>query len=154
MRLKNEYERIKNEIDKANNNSNEDSNSNKNIIFQMKYDSKNSCFTCIGNRDLFRNISLLKQYEARNKSEEPYTNSDFSNPNSNNNLIGIGIKSPSCGDPVAEINVQGQDRRPGKGGQDRVGIEFDGGISVQKGSLKYIRKSHFSLHADHIAGHI
>ena len=104
---KNEYERIKNEIDKANNNSNEDSNSNKNIIFQMKYDSKNSCFTCIGNRDLFRNISLLKQYEARNKkniSEEPYTNSDFSNPNSNNNLIGIGIKSPSGRSENSENN--------------------------------------------------
>ena len=104
---KSDYERIKNEIDKANNNNNGDSISDNNRIFEMKYDSKNSCFTCIGNRDIFRNISLLKQYEARNKkniSEEPYTNSDFSNPNSNNNLIGIGIKSPSGKSENSENN--------------------------------------------------
>ena len=35
-------------------------------------------------------------------SEEPNTNSDFSNPNSNNNLI--GIKSPSGHSEISEHN--------------------------------------------------
>jgi len=46
----------------------------------------------------------MKQEIKKNISEEPYTNSDFSNPNSNNNLIGIGIKSPSGKSENSENN--------------------------------------------------
>ena len=103
---KNEYEKIKNEIDKKNGKSElEDSNSNLNKIFEMKYDEKNSCLSFLGSKDLFRNIPILKQYEERHKknmSEEPNTNSDFSNPNSNTNLI--GIKSPSGRSETSDYN--------------------------------------------------
>ena len=90
---KNEYERIKNELNKIFNTNEED---DLNKIYEIKYDEKNNSLELIGNRENLRNISILKQYEERHKkniSEEPNTNSDFSNPNSNKNLI--GIKTPS-----------------------------------------------------------
>ena len=76
-----------------------------NKIFEIQYNSKDSSLSCIGSKDLFRKISILKQYEQRNKkniSEEPNTNSDFSNPNSNKNLI--GIKSPSGRSETSDYN--------------------------------------------------
>ena len=103
---KSEYEKIKIEIDKINNNTDlDESNSTSNQIFEIQYNTKDSSLSCIGSKDLFRKISLLKQYEQRNKkniSEEPNTNSDFSNPNSNKNLI--GIKSPSGRSETSDYN--------------------------------------------------
>ena len=105
---KSDYEKIKGEIDKINNNNNteiEESNSTLNKIFEIQYNAKDSSLACIGGKDLFRKISILKQYEQRNKkniSEEPNTNSDFSNPNSNKNLI--GIKSPSGRSETSDYN--------------------------------------------------
>ena len=103
---KSEYEKIKIEIDKINNNTDlDESNSTSNQIFEIQYNTKDSSLSCIGNKDLFRKISILKQYEQRNKkniSEEPNTNSDFSNPNSNKNLI--GIKSPSGRSETSDYN--------------------------------------------------
>ena len=103
---KSDYEKIKGEIDKINNNTEiEESNSTMNKIFEINYSQKDSSLSCIGSKDLFRKISILKQYEQRNKkniSEEPNTNSDFSNPNSNKNLV--GIKSPSGRSETSDYN--------------------------------------------------
>ena len=95
--LNKEFETIKNDIEKKceeNNNNNIEENWNQ--IYDINYDIKNSYLYCIANKEYFKNISILKKYEEKSKkklNEEHYTNSDFSNPNSNNNLI--GIKSPS-----------------------------------------------------------
>ena len=99
---KNEYERIKNELNKIFNTNEED---DLKKIYEIKYDEKNNSLELIGNRENLRNISILKQYEERHKkniSEEPNTNSDFSNPNSNKNLI--GIKTPSRHSENSENN--------------------------------------------------
>ena len=103
---KSDYEKIKGEIDKINNSTElDESNSTSNKIIEIHYSEKHSSLSCIGSKDLFRKISILKQYEQRNKkniSEEPNTNSDFSNPNSNKNLI--GIKSPSGRSETSDYN--------------------------------------------------
>ena len=103
---KNDYEKIKNEINKIISNTElEEPNATLNKIFEIHYDEKNSCFSCLGSKDLFRKISILKQYEERHKknmNEEQNTNSDFSNPNSNKNLI--GIKSPSGRSETSDNN--------------------------------------------------
>jgi hypothetical protein len=86
-----EYNSIKEEMDKV---LSADSDNN-NKLFYIKYDVINSSLLCFGNKDDLNNLSLLKQHEKKNRKlngEEQNTNSDFSNPNSNNNLI--GIKSP------------------------------------------------------------
>ena len=101
---KNEFDLLKNELDKIfNNNNNEDK--EKEELYEITYDIKNLSLSLIGNKDILKNISLLKQYEQRYKKniyDEPNTNSDFSNPNSNNNLI--GIKSPSGRSETSEKN--------------------------------------------------
>lgn len=101
---KNEFDLLKNELDKIfNNNNNEDI--EKEELYEITYDIKNLSLSLIGNKDILKNISLLKQYEQRYKKniyDEPNTNSDFSNPNSNNNLI--GIKSPSGRSETSEKN--------------------------------------------------
>ena len=101
---KNEFGLLKNELDKIfNNNNNEDK--EKEELYEITYDIKNLSLSLIGNKDILKNISLLKQYEQRYKKniyDEPNTNSDFSNPNSNNNLI--GIKSPSGRSETSEKN--------------------------------------------------
>ena len=100
---KNEYERIKNELDKIYINNEESSEPDK--IYEIHYDMNKLSLALLGNRDCLGNISILKQYEERHKknmSEEQNTNSDFSNPNSNNNLI--GIKSPSGHSETSEHN--------------------------------------------------
>ena len=87
-----EYNSIKEEMDKVL--SSDSDNNNK--LFYVKYDVINTSLLCFGNKDDLNNLSLLKQHEKKNKKingEEQNTNSDFSNPNSNNNLI--GIKSPT-----------------------------------------------------------
>ena len=103
---KSDYEKIKGEIDKINNSTElDESNSTSNKIIEIHYIEKHSSLSCIGSKDLFRKISILKQYEQRNKkniSEEPNTNSDFSNPNSNKNLV--GIKSPSGRSETSDYN--------------------------------------------------
>ena len=103
---KSDYEKIKGEIDKINNDTEiEESNSTLNKIFEIQYNAKDLSLAFIGSKDLFRKISILKQYEQRNKkniSEEPNTNSDFSNPNSNKNLV--GIKSPSGRSETSDYN--------------------------------------------------
>ena len=103
---KSDYEKIKGEIDKINNDTEiEESNSTLNKISEIQYNAKDLSLAFIGSKDLFRKISILKQYEQRNKkniSEEPNTNSDFSNPNSNKNLI--GIKSPSGRSETSDYN--------------------------------------------------
>ena len=103
---KTDYEKIKGEIDKINNDTEiEESNSTLNKISEIQYNAKDLSLAFIGSKDLFRKISILKQYEQRNKkniSEEPNTNSDFSNPNSNKNLI--GIKSPSGRSETSDYN--------------------------------------------------
>ena len=100
---KNEYERIKNELDKIYINNEESSEPDK--INEIHYDLNKLSLALLGYRDSLGNISILKQYEERHKknmSEELNTNSDFSNPNSNNNLI--GIKSPSGHSETSEHN--------------------------------------------------
>ena len=100
---KNEFDLLKNELDKVFNNNNEDK--EKEELYEITYDIKNLSLSLIGNKDILKNISLLKQYEQRYKKniyDEPNTNSDFSNPNSNNNLI--GIKSPSGRSETSEKN--------------------------------------------------
>ena len=100
---KNEFDLIKNELDKIFNNNNEDKENEE--LYEITYDIKNLSLSLIGNKDILKNISLLKQYEQRYKKniyDEPNTNSDFSNPNSNNNLI--GIKSPSGRSETSEKN--------------------------------------------------
>ena len=100
---KNEYERIKNDLDKIYINNEESSEPDK--IYEIHYDINKLSLTLLGNRDSLSNISILKQYEDRHKknmSEEQNTNSDFSNPNSNNNLI--GIKTPSRHSEFSENN--------------------------------------------------
>ena len=103
---KSDYEKIKGEIDKINNDTEiEESNSTLNKIFEIQYNAKDLSLAFIGSKDLFRKISILKQYEQRNKkniSEEPNTNSDFSNPNSNKNLV--GIKTPSGRSETSDYN--------------------------------------------------
>ena len=103
---KSDYEKIKGEIDKINNDTEiEESNSTLNKISEIQYNAKDLSLVFIGSKDLFRKISILKQYEQRNKkniSEEPNTNSDFSNPNSNKNLV--GIKSPSGRSETSDYN--------------------------------------------------
>ena len=103
---KNDYEKIKNEINKIISNTElEEPNATLNKIFEIHYDEKISCLSCLGSKDLFRKISTLKQYEERHKknmNEEQNTNSDFSNPNSNKNLI--GIKSPSGRSETSDNN--------------------------------------------------
>ena len=69
-------------------------NSNNNKLLYIKYDVINTSLLCFGNKDDLSNLLLLKQHEKNNKKmngEEQNTNSDFSNPNSNNNLIGVKI---------------------------------------------------------------
>ena len=69
-------------------------NSNNNKLLYIKYDVINTSLLCFGNKDDLSNLLLLKQHEKKNKKmngEEQNTNSDFSNPNSNNNLIGVKI---------------------------------------------------------------
>ena len=69
-------------------------NSNNNKLLYIKYDVINTSLLCFGNKDDLNNLLLLKQHEKKNKKmngEEQNTNSDFSNPNSNNNLIGVKI---------------------------------------------------------------
>ena len=100
---KNEYERIKNDLDKIYNNNEESSEPDK--IYEIHYDINKLSLALLGNRDSLSNISILKQYEDKHKknmSEEQNTNSDFSNPNSNNNLI--GIKTPSRHSEFSENN--------------------------------------------------
>ena len=101
---KNEFDLLKNELDKIfNNNNNEDK--EKEELYEITYDIKNLSLSLIGNKDILKNISLLKQYEQRYKKniyDEPNTNWDFSNPNINNNLI--GIKSPSGRSETSEKN--------------------------------------------------
>ena len=83
-----EYNLIKDEFDKL-----EAPNSNNNKLLYIKYDVINSSLLCFGNKDELSNLLLLKQHEERYKkynSEENNSISDFSNPNSNNNLIGVG----------------------------------------------------------------
>ena len=103
---KSDYEKIKGEIYKINNDTEiEESNSTLNKISEIQYNAKDLSLAFIGSKDLFRKISILKQYEQRNKkniSEEPNTNSDFSNPNSNKNLV--GIKSPSGRSETSDYN--------------------------------------------------
>ena len=87
-----DYNEIKEEMNKV---LSADSNDNNFNLFYIKYDGINNTFLCFGNKNDLINLSLLKQHEIKNKKingEEQNTNSDFSNPNSNNNLI--GIKSP------------------------------------------------------------
>lgn len=102
---KNEFDLIKNELDKIFNNNNNNEDKEKEELYEITYDIKNLSLSLIGNKDILKNISLLKQYEQRYKKniyDEPNTNSDFSNPNSNNNLI--GIKSPSGRSETSEKN--------------------------------------------------
>lgn len=101
---KNEFDLLKNELDKIFNNNNKED-KEKEELYEITYDIKNLSLSLIGNKDILKNISLLKQYEQRYKKniyDEPNTNSDFSNPNSNNNLI--GIKSPSGRSETSEKN--------------------------------------------------
>ena len=82
-----EYNLIKEEFDKI-----EATNSNNNKLFYIKYDVINSSLLCFGNKDELSNLLLLKQHEERYKksnNEENNSISDLSNPNSNNNLIGV-----------------------------------------------------------------
>lgn len=102
---KNEFDLLKNELDKIFNNNNNNEDKEKEELYEITYDIKNLSLSLIGNKDILKNISLLKQYEQRYKKniyDEPNTNSDFSNPNSNNNLI--GIKSPSGRSETSEKN--------------------------------------------------
>ena len=96
-----EYNLIKNDSNKL---LATDSNNNK--LFYIKYDVINASLLCFGNKDDLNNLLLLKQHEERYKkynSEEQ--NSDLSNPNSNNNLIGVGIKSPGRSDNSDNKNI-------------------------------------------------
>ena len=89
----NEYNLMKDEFDKTlATNSN-----NINKLLYIKYDVINGTLLFFGDKNDINNLSLLKQYEERYKknNDEQNSISDFSNTNSNNNLIGIGIKSPS-----------------------------------------------------------
>ena len=89
----NEYNLMKGEFDK-----NLATNSNKtNKLLYIKYDVINGSLLFFGDKNDLNSLALLKQHEERyNKNnDEQNSISDFSNANSNNNLIGIGIKSPS-----------------------------------------------------------
>ena len=89
----NEYNLMKDEFDKIlATNSN-----NINKLLYIKYDIINGSLLFFGDKNDLNNLTLLKQHEERyNKNnDEQNSISDFSNTNSNNNLIGIGIKSPS-----------------------------------------------------------
>ena len=88
----NEYNLIKNEFDKL-----LATNPNNNKLFYIKYDVINSSLLCFGNKDDLNDLLLLKQQEQR-YNEEQNSISDMSNPNSTNNLIGVGIKSPGGSD--------------------------------------------------------
>ena len=92
----NEYNLINNEFNKL---LSDEINNNK--LFYIKYDVINTSLLCLGNKDDLNNLLLLKQYEKKynkNNSDEQNSISDLSNPNSNNNLIGIGIKSSGGSD--------------------------------------------------------
>ena len=92
----NEYNLIKNDSNKL-----LATNSNNNKLFYIKYDVINASLLCFGNKDDLNNLLLLKQHEERYKkynNDEQNSFSDKSNPNSNNNLIGVGIKSPGGSD--------------------------------------------------------
>jgi len=86
----NEYNSIKEEFDKL-----LATNSNNNKLFYIKYDIIKSSLLCFGNKNDLSNLLLLKQQEERyiKNNNDDQNNSDLSNPNSNNNLL--GIKSPS-----------------------------------------------------------
>ena len=89
----NEYNLMKDEFDKIlATNSN-----NINKLLYIKYDVINGSLLFFGDKNALNNLTLLKQNEERYKknNDEQNSISDFSNTNSNNNLIGIGIKSPS-----------------------------------------------------------
>ena len=84
-----EYNLIKDEFDKvlATN-----ANINNNKIFYIKYDVINSSLLCLGCKEDINNLLLLKKHEdnfKKNNSDEQNSISDLSNPNSNNNLIGV-----------------------------------------------------------------
>ena len=101
----NEYNLINNEFNKL-----LAANSNNNKLFYIKYDVIHTSLLCFGSKDELNNLLLLKQHEERYKkynSEEQNSISDLSNPNSNNNLIGIGIKSPGRSDnsEIKDINL-------------------------------------------------
>ena len=98
----NEYNIILNEFNKLL------ATSNNNKLFHIKYDVINTSLLCFGNKDDINNLSSLKQHEERYKkynSDEQNSVSDLSNPNSNNNLIGIGIKSPGRPDNSENKNI-------------------------------------------------
>lgn len=99
-----EYDKIKNEFERKNEDNN-DIESNLEIIFDINYNINNSTLLCIGSKDYLKNLLILKQYEEKHKkriNEDHLTNSDISNPNSNNNLI--GIKSPSGHSENSDFN--------------------------------------------------
>ena len=84
----NEYNLIKDEFDKV-----LASNSDNSKLLFIKYDVINASLLCIGNKDELNNLKLLKQHEnnyKKNNNDEQNSISDLSNPNSNNNLIGVG----------------------------------------------------------------
>ena len=98
-----EYNLIKNEFNKL-----LAANSNNNKLFYIKYDVIHTSLLCFGNKDDLNNLLLLKQHEERYKklnNEEQNSISDLSNPNSNKNLIGIGIKSPGGSDNSENKNI-------------------------------------------------
>ena len=86
----NEYNLIKDEFDKILKN-----NADNSKLFFIKYDVINASLLCFGNKDVLNNLKLLKNHEEnynKNNNDEQNSISDLSNPNSNNNLIGIGTK--------------------------------------------------------------
>ena len=91
-----EYNLIKDEFDKVLS-ANTDTNSNNNKLFFIKYDVIKSSLLCLGSKDDMNNLLLLKKHEdnfKKNNNDEQNSISDLSNPNSNNNLIGIGVSNP------------------------------------------------------------
>ena len=90
-----DYNLIKDEFDKVIATS---TNANNNKIFYIKYDVINSSLLCLGNKDDINSLLELKKYEEnfkKNNNDEQNSISDLSNPNSNNNLIGVRATNPS-----------------------------------------------------------
>ena len=86
----NEYNLIKDEFDKI-----LTTNSDNTKLFFIKYDVINASLLCLGNKDELNNFKLLKKHEEnykKNNNDEQNSISDLSNPNSNNNLIGVGAQ--------------------------------------------------------------
>lgn len=83
----NEYNTIKEEVEKKSEESN--------TLSYIKYDVINASLLCIVNKNEIKNMLTLKEYEEkyRRNNEEQNSISDISNPNSNNNLIGIRINN-------------------------------------------------------------